>query len=104
MRKGLVARDVLEVSSPFPFVRRYRLRSRQAWNECVDPMKAFADSGVADDATIALALATHSAANLGEVLDASTARALIARLPRREMTSGATPGKHAWLAQIIALP
>lgn len=100
--RGLVARDLLELSTPFPFMRRYRLRSRQAWNECVDPLKAFAGSGTASDATVALALATHAASIIGELLDPETARALLARLPNRHLPIAADASGQDWLRQIIA--
>jgi len=91
---------VLELTKSFPFKRRHRLRSRQAWNECVDPMKALAVDGVADDATLALAFAVHHVAILAELVDPATARALV-----MQFSSGAHVGKDsAWIDRALARP
>lgn len=97
IRDGLVARDVLELSKSFPFKRRYRLRSRQAWNECVDPLKALATRDAGDDATRALAIAIQHVAILAEVMDATTARALTVQISSAANVSDET----AWLDRLL---
>jgi hypothetical protein len=103
IHKGLVARDILELTTPFPFVRRHRPRSKQAWNECVEPLRALARNEVNDEAAAALALALQTSAILGEIVDASTARTLIARLPAPGPASASPAGTtSALLARMFA--
>ncbi len=97
IRDGLVARDVLELSKSFPFKRRYRLRSRQAWNECVDPIKALANGDGEDTATLALAYAAHHATILAELMDAATARSVIMQLSTGRRTSTET----TWIDEFL---
>lgn len=100
IRDGLVARDVLELIKSFPFRRRYRLRSRQAWNECADPMKSLAAGGMAEDATLALAIAAHHVAILAELLDVATTRAVVVRISSAVHASV----DSAWLDRLLASP
>lgn len=102
INKGLVARDILELTTPWPFVRRLRPRSKQAWNECVDPLRAFADGDDGTQSTLALAIALRASAVLGEVIAAETARALIARLPARDAASTSAPSLPELLNRLIA--
>jgi hypothetical protein len=96
MRRSLAARDILEVQVPFPFVRRYRLRSRQAWNESATMLLSLvgdSDSGSADhDPAFALLLAVHHCGLLGDVVDAGSARSLRTRIQPQLV---ARDGKHS---------
>ncbi len=97
MHKGLVARDVLEMTTPFPFARRYRPRSKQAWNECVEMLRALTRSDSDDAPAWALAIALHASGILGEILEAPIARLLIARLPH-----GAAPTASGDVLTVLA--
>jgi hypothetical protein len=68
----LAARDLLEMRVPFPFIRRYRLRSRQAWNESVALLDPPCASNRID--AIALALAAQRCGWLADLVDAERAR------------------------------
>ena len=72
LHRALAARDLLEPRMPFPFVRRYRLRSRQAWNESVALLDPPCASNRID--AIALALAAQRCGWLADLVDAERAR------------------------------
>lgn len=78
MRKALAERDVLELWIPFPFLRRYRLRSRQAWNESVHLLESATTDAPMD--RLALALATHRCGWLADTVSSDVARRLLARI------------------------
>lgn len=95
--KTLAARDVLEVQVPFPFLRRYRLRSRQAWQEAGAPLHDTLGSAAAIDA-IALTLATQRCGWLADVVDAANARrCLVAAQAAADDT-----GRIAWITRAFA--
>lgn len=78
MRKTLAERAILELQIPFPFMRRYRLRSRQAWIESarlLDTTAATAHSG-----TIALSLAIDRCGWLADTVSSDNARQLLMRI------------------------
>jgi hypothetical protein len=99
MRKALAARDILETYAPFPFMRRYRLRSRQAWNESTDLLKSVGTAqGPQRDIALVFAVATHACGVLAEVLDAPGARAVLSALPTDTLPP---PGAEAIAPQML---
>jgi len=78
MRKALAERGVLELWIPFPFLRRYRLRSRQAWNESAHLLDAAMTDAPMD--RMALAFATHRCGWLADTVSSDVARQLLARI------------------------
>ena len=75
LHRTLAERDVLELQVPFPFVRRYRLRSRMAWNDAVG-MLLTQDAGERSR-RVALVLAAQRCGWLADLVDADTARAAL---------------------------
>jgi hypothetical protein len=71
MHKSLAARDILEMQVPIPFLRRYRLRSRQAWQDASAPLHEPTSRSLA---SVALTLAAHRCGWLADLVDADSAR------------------------------
>lgn len=104
LSRSLAARDILEVQVPFPFMRRYRLRSRQAWNESVAMLQSIAsDDGSRElDRAFVLLLATQHCGLLAEVVDAASARQLRAHVQPQDSAGDAEPGQRQALQQLFA--
>lgn len=99
MHGTLAARDVLEAQTPFPFLRRYRLRSRQAWLEAVAPLQDPAASSLPLE-PIALTLAAQRCGWLADLVDATAARRCLVAT----QTAADETGAAAWIARAFAPP
>lgn len=100
MLKSLAARDVLELHIPFPFLRQYRLRSRQAWNESLALLQSARTGAAADPAALALALATELSGVLADLMPTEASRPLLAALAGLGDTA-AHSERHAALLQLL---
>ncbi|HQW80280.1 MAG: GPP34 family phosphoprotein [Rhodanobacteraceae bacterium] len=78
MHKTLAERAILELQIPFPFMRRYRLRSRQAWIESAQLLDTTATT--AHSGTIALSLAIDRCGWLADTVSSGNARQLLMRI------------------------
>lgn len=96
MHKTLETRDLLEVQVPFPFLRRYRLRSRQAWQEAVAPLHAHAAPPPLE--TTALTLAAQRCGWLADLVDADTARRCLVAT----QVGADDDGAAAWITRAFA--
>lgn len=96
LHKALSERDVLELRVPFPFVRRYRLRSRMAWNEAVGLLRT--QDAAERLRRVALVLAAQRCGWLADLVDADTAR--IALVEAHAAAAGEDP--VAIVARLLA--
>lgn len=73
--RSLAERDILEVQIPFPFMRRYCLRSRQAWHESIDRVRELRHSPSL--ASTSLIFAAQRCGWLDELLNPDEAHACL---------------------------
>lgn len=98
MHRTLAERDILEVEVPFPFLRRYRLRSRQAWQESAAPLQHAATSSQSLE-SIALTLAAQRCGWLADLVDANAARRCLVAT----RTAADEAGAAAWITRAFAV-